>query len=65
MASERKSPEEQRAEGAWDQAKGRVKQAAGALTGDDETKAEGLWDETKGKVKDKLGEARQKTRDKI
>lgn len=65
MADKRKSPEEQRGEGAWDQVKGRAKQAGGAIAGDNKTKAEGQWDETKGKVKDKVGEARQKVRDKI
>jgi len=65
MADDRKTPEEQRGEGAWDQAKGRAKQAGGAITGDDKTKAEGQWDETKGKVKDKAGEVRQNVRDKI
>ncbi len=59
------NPEEQQAEGTWDKAKGRVKEAAGALTGDDSLKAEGEWDQTKGKVKDAVGEIREKIRDNI
>ncbi len=34
-----------------DKAKGKLKQAAGALTGDDKLKREGEVDEAKGKVK--------------
>lgn len=34
-----------------DQAKGRIKEAAGDLTGNDELKAEGKLDQGKGKVK--------------
>ena len=34
-----------------DKAKGRIKQAAGALTGNEELKAEGENDELKGKLK--------------
>jgi len=57
------NPEEQQAEGTWDKAKGRVKEAAGALTGDADTKAEGQWDQTKGSVKKAVGEVREKLRD--
>lgn len=39
-----------------DQASGRVKQAAGALTGDEETKREGEREEKKGQLKEKLNE---------
>jgi uncharacterized protein YjbJ (UPF0337 family) len=38
--------------GAIDEAKGRVKEAAGDVTGDDELKSEGKVDRGKGKVKD-------------
>jgi uncharacterized protein YjbJ (UPF0337 family) len=44
----------------FDQAKGRVKQAAGALTGDQRLKREGHVDEAKGSLKkavDKAAEA--------
>jgi len=61
----KQSPEGQRTEGTLDKAKGRVKEAAGALTGDGETKREGKMDQAKGSVKDKVGEVRQNIRDKI
>jgi uncharacterized protein YjbJ (UPF0337 family) len=38
-----------------DDAKGRVKEAAGDLTGDDELKSEGKVDRASGKVKDAVG----------
>ena len=38
--------------GEMDEAKGRIKQAAGELAGDDELKNEGRIDEGQGKVKD-------------
>ncbi len=63
--SDRKSPEGQQAEGKWDDVKGRVKEAGGAITGDSETKREGKFDQAKGAVKEKVGEARQKIRDNI
>ena len=40
-----------------DQAIGRAKQAAGAVTGDEETKREGQRQEDKGKLKGKLDSA--------
>lgn len=48
-----------------DQAAGRVKQAAGALTGDDETKHEGEAQENKGKVKEKVNDGIDKVSDKL
>jgi len=48
-----------------DQAKGRVKQAAGDLTDDDDLKAEGKADETGGKVKEKADDAVDAVKDKI
>ncbi len=55
-----------------DQAKGRIKQAAGDLTGNDDLKREGKADETAGKVKgvvkdvsDKAGDAVDKVKDKL
>ncbi|HWL43775.1 MAG TPA: CsbD family protein [Ilumatobacter sp.] len=50
-------------DGTFDQAKGRVKQAAGALTDDDDLKREGKADETAGKVKEKLGDVKDKLED--
>ncbi len=49
----------------FDQAKGRVEQAAGDLTDDDELKKRGKIDEASGKVKEKLGEAKDKIEDVI
>jgi uncharacterized protein YjbJ (UPF0337 family) len=55
-----------------DQAKGRVKQAAGDLTGDKDLKREGKADEAAGKAKeglenakDKLGDAVDSVKDKF
>jgi uncharacterized protein YjbJ (UPF0337 family) len=46
-----------------DQAKGRVKQAAGDLTDDDDLKREGKGDELLGKAKDSLDDLRDKADD--
>ena len=48
-----------------DQAKGRVKQAAGDLTDDEDLKNEGKVDETSGKVKEKANDAIDAVKDKI
>ncbi len=50
-----KSSGQDRTEGAMDKAKGRAKEAAGALTGDKETKSEGRSDQTKGTAKEQKG----------
>ena len=47
--------------GKVDQAKGKVKQVVGTLTGNDELKAEGQVDETVGNVQAAVGRARRKT----
>jgi uncharacterized protein YjbJ (UPF0337 family) len=39
--------------------KGRIKDAAGGLTGDSELQAEGKWDRVKGNVQEKVGEIQQ------
>ena len=49
--------------GETDQAKGRIKQAAGDLTDNDDLKREGKADETAGKVKDAIGDAKDKLDD--
>ena len=49
--------------GETDQAKGRIKQAAGDLTDNDDLKREGKADETAGKVKDAIGDAKDKLED--
>ena len=48
-----------------DDAKGRLKEAAGDLTNDDDLKKEGKVDRAEGAVKDKLDEAADKVKDKI
>jgi uncharacterized protein YjbJ (UPF0337 family) len=50
-------------DGNTDEAKGRVKEAAGSLTGDDSLKNEGKVDRATGDVKDKVGDAGDKVKD--
>ncbi len=52
-------------QGKVDQAKGKVKQAVGTLTGDDDLKAEGQVDEGVGKVEAAVGRIGHKTGDAI
>jgi uncharacterized protein YjbJ (UPF0337 family) len=54
----RKSSSQDKGEGALDKAKGKAKEATGAVTGDKEKKAEGRSDQDKGTAKDKLGKAK-------
>jgi uncharacterized protein YjbJ (UPF0337 family) len=49
--------------GEADQAKGRIKQAAGDLTDDQDLKNEGKADEAAGKVKDAIGDAKDTAND--
>jgi uncharacterized protein YjbJ (UPF0337 family) len=53
------------AEGKVDEGKGRVKEAAGALTGDDGLKNEGKVDRAAGEGKQALGDAADKVGDAI
>jgi uncharacterized protein YjbJ (UPF0337 family) len=46
-----------RAEGKWDQVRGRVKEAWGSLTDDDLDRTEGKRDRLVGTIKEKTGEA--------
>jgi uncharacterized protein YjbJ (UPF0337 family) len=48
-----------------DEAKGRAKEAAGDLTGDDDLKREGKVDRATGSVKDKVGDAADKVKDAV
>ncbi len=48
-----------------EQAKGKVKQAAGDLTGDDDLRREGKVDEASGSAKDKLGDLKDKAEDAV
>jgi uncharacterized protein YjbJ (UPF0337 family) len=50
-------------DGTIDEAKGRLKEAAGDLTGDQELKDEGKVDRATGKVKDAVGDAADKVKD--
>jgi uncharacterized protein YjbJ (UPF0337 family) len=52
-------------DGAIDTAKGRIKQAAGDLTGDQSLRDEGKVDEATGTIKDKVGDAADKVKDVI
>jgi uncharacterized protein YjbJ (UPF0337 family) len=51
--------------GTTDKAKGRVKEAAGALTDDDKLRREGKLDQTVGKVKDAADKVADKVRDTV
>jgi len=53
-----------RVEGSMDQMKGRVKEAAGNLTGDEKLRAEGRADRTKGKLQNMLGSIKDALRGK-
>jgi uncharacterized protein YjbJ (UPF0337 family) len=50
-------------DGKTDDAKGRVKEAAGAITGDDSLKNEGKVDQAAGSAKDAVGDAADKVKD--
>jgi uncharacterized protein YjbJ (UPF0337 family) len=50
-------------DGKFDKAKGRAKEAAGDLTGDDDLRREGKVDRASGSLKDKLDRAMDKIRD--
>jgi len=51
--------------GSVDKAKGRIKEAAGALADDDELKREGKADQAAGKIKDGVERAVDKVRDAV
>jgi uncharacterized protein YjbJ (UPF0337 family) len=51
------------ASGKSDELKGRVKEAAGALTGDDELKREGQVDQAAGKIKQAVEKVVDKVKD--
>ena len=51
--------------GNTDKLKGRVKETAGAATGDDQLKAEGKTDQNAGKLKDKVEGAVDSVKDKL
>lgn len=49
--------------GKGNKVKGRVKDAAGALSGDPSLQAEGKWDQAKGELQDALGKAERRLDD--
>lgn len=49
--------------GSADEAKGRIKEAAGDLTDDDDLKREGKVDKATGKVKDAVDDVKDKVQD--
>ena len=51
--------------GTFDKAKGRAKEAAGALTDDDELKREGKMDQAGGEVKEKTDKAVDSVKDAV
>lgn len=54
-----------RVEGAWDQAKGAVKEGTGKLVGDAKLEAEGKADKAKGKTENAVGSAKDGVRDAV
>ena len=52
-------------DGTADELKGRTKEAAGDLSGDDGLKREGKVDRATGTVKDKIGDASDKLKDAV
>jgi uncharacterized protein YjbJ (UPF0337 family) len=52
-----------RIKGGFDQAKGKVKEKVGDLTGDQKLKGEGLGDQLKGKVESAVGGGKDKLRE--
>jgi uncharacterized protein YjbJ (UPF0337 family) len=55
MGRSSKTSDEDRKEGVMNKVKGRLKEAAGAVSGDENLKAEGRSDQRKGAVKEKKG----------
>ena len=52
-----------RIEGSMEQAKGKVKEVAGKITGDSKTESEGKADQLKGKVQNTVGGIKDKVRE--
>ena len=55
--------DENRIEGAWDKAKGAVKEGIGNLTGNEKLKGEGMADKAKGTAESAIGGAKDTARD--
>ena len=52
-----------RVQGSFDQAKGKMKESVGNLTGDQKLKGEGKADQVSGKVQNTIGSAKDKIRE--
>lgn len=52
-----------RVEGAAEQAKGKIKETVGKVTGDTKTEAEGSYDQAEGKTKSTIGGIKDKARE--
>ena len=52
-------------QGKWEQGRGRVKEAWGALTDDDLIKTEGQWDRVVGAIREKTGETLEAVEEKL
>ena len=63
--ADKQSPKGQQAEGMKDKAKGKAKEAQGAVTNDTSKRVEGQKDQMKGEAKKKTGEARDEARKKV
>jgi uncharacterized protein YjbJ (UPF0337 family) len=63
MAAECTGYHDAMGDGAVDNAKGNIKEAAGDLTGDKDLEREGKVDQAAGTVKDKVGDAADKAKD--
>lgn len=50
-------------EAKWDEAKGRAKEAAGAVSGDDDMKREGKVDQAKSSIKETIDDVKDKAND--
>lgn len=50
-------------EAKWDEAKGRAKEAAGAVSGDDDMKREGTVDQAKSSIKETIDDVKDKAND--
>jgi uncharacterized protein YjbJ (UPF0337 family) len=63
MSSTDSSSAQDRTEGTFDDAKGRVKGAVGNLTGDKQQQGEGMLDQAKGAAKKGMADAKDKLND--
>lgn len=55
--------DEKRVEGAFDKAKGAIKEGVGKLIGDEKMQAEGMADKAKGKAESAIGGVKDTVRD--